>query len=169
MLIGPKSIADVNNAPIFSGFPIPNDMFQEIPEKFNWNTPFTFPGCSTHTDTPTAAPPFLLVNPVYEQAFIDRYFIYSSKVIKVNLNTTTNYFKMKFKSDRHIIQAIQIPDPDQNVFELFPWFRLILYPIFYTGLARKLIFDLSNEAEDPNDPQKLFQYDLQYDLYYTDN
>jgi hypothetical protein len=56
MLLGPKSIADIANGPIFSGFPTPSDMFQDIPEKFEWHTPFTFPGCATHGDSPEAAP-----------------------------------------------------------------------------------------------------------------
>jgi hypothetical protein len=45
-----------------------------------------------------------------------------------------------------------------------------MFPIYYTGLARKLIFDLSNDEQEPEEPaQNIFQYDLEYDLYYTDN
>jgi hypothetical protein len=171
MLLGPKSIADIKNADIFSAFPTPDDMFQGMPEGFNCHTPFTFPGCLTHGDAPTSAPPFALVHPVYEQAFIDRYHIYSSKIVKVNLNSTTNYFKIKFKSDRHIIQDLQYDEEeDVPILGLYPWFRLIMFPIFYTGLARKLVFDLSNDNDEPDEPpQNIFQYDLQYDLYYTDS
>jgi hypothetical protein len=121
MLLGPKSIADIKNAGIFAGFPTPSDMFQDIPEKFNWHTPFTFPGCSTHGDTPTSASPFLLVHPVYEQAFIDRYHVYASKIIKINLNSITNYFKIKYKSDRHLIQDLQYDEEeDEPIMGLFP-------------------------------------------------
>jgi hypothetical protein len=77
---------------------------------------------------------------------------------------------MKFKSDRHIVQLLDAPYEDEpNTQQLFPWFRLIMFLIYFTGLCRRVVFDLLLDSDDPSELPNLFQYDVEYDLYYINN
>jgi hypothetical protein len=169
LLISPKSIADIQDNPIASGYPFADDMFQDIPPEWDFHTPFTFPGNIDHSHSVAHAPPFLLQHPVWQQSFIDRYYIHQDYVSSINLNQAQSFIHVVFKSDRHIIQDLSYWDPEEetNKNALFPWFRVILIPIFFSGLARSLIYSLSPETDQL--PLNFFSVEQDIDLYYTDN
>jgi hypothetical protein len=129
-------------------------MFQGIPQVYNWNSSFTYPGVHNHSEDSSHAYAFLLMHPVYEQSFIDRYTIYHNEVFKINLTSSANYIRVKYKSYRHIVQMLDVPNhqEDDTQTELFPWFRLVMYPIYYSGLCRKLIYDLSPSSDESDEP-----------------
>ncbi len=105
-------------------------------------------------------------HPVWYQSFIDRYQVHRDFVTSLDLNQSETYIHVKFKSTRYIIQNLEYYDSEAglNKFALFPWFRVMLIPIFYSGLARSLLLTLAPDKDA--DPVILFQIDEDYDILY---
>jgi hypothetical protein len=69
----------------------------------------------------------------------------------LNLSSSTKFFNLKIKSDRHIIQLLDVPPAEDQRENFFRWFRLIMFLIYFTGLFYIIIYDLSPDNDEQVD------------------
>jgi hypothetical protein len=169
LLISPKSISEISKPDILSAYPEAGDMFQGLPSGYDFHTPFGFPGSSAGQPPapPSDAPAFLLPTSSWQQFFIDRYNILMDFIKEVDLNQSQSTILVRWKSDKCIIQNLPYFSitQDDNEFGLFPWFKVLVIPIYCSGLARSTIFALSPAVQEVN----FLSIRYLTDIYYTDS